>query len=498
MSINGLQQQYFANSLDGLTYLDVNGLSINGDNVDLTNYLPYTGANKAVDVGVQPIRTSYNPVANNDVVNLVTLQNAITYVDGVSSANFVRYTGSLYDVDLGSKNIKTTHTPSGTTDLTNKDYVDAGIGTKVPYTGAVYDLDLGAQDLTATIITGTQIMLSGTAPTPARVAGYNTTGLYYLVTPATYLTNLTSDPQTQIDGKGGLGSSNSWTGTNSFTNTVTLAPATATPSYTLGVNASNQVIKYANPAGVFSGSVSSGYVPYASSANVFANSTIYISGTNTGIGTTSPLHKFHVEGTIAGQSILSLFPALNGGAGSNINMTAGNGAFGSIEAYDTANTNKLPLCLNPYGGNVGIGLINPTYKLQVAGTGLFGYIAGSKKGIFIANEDSYGTTPCIQGVSSGLGTNSISLNPGGGNIGLGRITADLCRVESQTSTLTACSSFYITPGPATTFYPVVFNTIPAHDTGQNKWKVTVARTSVHQDSYFKGSLLAEFEGNSSV
>jgi hypothetical protein len=148
-------------------------------------------------------------------------------------------------------------------------------------------------------------------------------------------------------------------------------------------------------------------------------------------------------------------------------------------------------------GNVGIGVDTPTYKLQVAGNGLFGYIAGSKKGIFIANEDSYGTTPCIQGVSSGLGTNSISLNPGGGNIGLGRITADLCRVESQTSTLIACSSFYITPGPATTFFPVVFNTYPAHDTGQNKWKVTVARTSVHQDSYFKGSLLAEFVGNSS-
>ena len=229
---------------------------------------------------------------------------------------------------------------------------------------------------------------------------------------------------------------------------------------------------------------------------------INASGGNVAVGRITPLHKFHVQGTIAGQSILSLFPALNGGAGSNISVTAGNGAFGSIEAYNTANTVKLPLCLNPYGGNVGIGLIAPAVALDVSANG-WGILCtnnsgGPKVGFYSGSGQAYVGTfnnyPLYFCTNNSGAQMAIST---AGNIGLGRITADLCRVESQTSTLIACSSFYITPGPATTFFPVVFNTIPAHDTGQNKWKVTVARTSVNQDSYFKGSLLAEFEGNSS-
>jgi len=313
----------------------------------------------------------------------------------------------------------------------------------VPYVGAVYDLDLGTQDLIASIITGTQIILSGTAPTPARVAGYDTTGLYYLTTPATYLTNLTSDPQTQINAKfnssGGTISGNVTVATNlttSFSNTMivntNLTSATAatfttsgnpstvpacslagsytltagassgamgmnlgsftyaingmyyptfvglsgsvtnivyyvyqyntagtayvpigggialttsgqtistefqansyssyqgkivfyfqgtgvaqsitftsfsmtvgrtqlngllqlsynpsTPTYTLGIDANSQVIMYANPvSSVFTGSVSSTYIPYASSANVFANSIMYQSGSQINIGGT--------------------------------------------------------------------------------------------------------------------------------------------------------------------------------------------------------------------
>ena len=92
----------------------------------------------------------------------------------------------------------------------------------VPYVGATTDLNLGSYTVTAQSITGTQIFLNTTAPTPARVAGYNGTGLNYLATPATYLTNLTSDPQTQINAKfnssGGTITGNvTLTGTNQIT-----------------------------------------------------------------------------------------------------------------------------------------------------------------------------------------------------------------------------------------------------------------------------------------
>jgi hypothetical protein len=494
----------------------------------------------------------------------------------------VPYNGANSDTDLGSKNIKTTRVPTGTDDLTNKNYVDAGLGTKVPYTGAVYDLDLGAQDLSAAVITGTQFILSGTAPTPARVAGYDTTGLYYLTTPATYLTNLSSDPQTQINAKfnssGGtisgnvsltgtnkitqaynaltsdtttlvnrqtldsaissaslLPLNNSWSGTNSFSNTVTLSPAIATPSYTLGVNASNQIVKYTPSSGI-GGSVTSGYIPYASATNTLADSLLYKSGNNTGIGTTSPAGRFTIYATssVDADRLTSLvIDTYRAGIRLTSNATAGcdwnmyveaaggsppqdalcfynqgtsqfrmvitrdgnvavgttnptgkltvysstadytnslvvNTAWPSITLDGTGTTGRKWSILNgasgsgvgqgnfgifditgnayrlsiDSSGNVGIGVDTATYKLQVAGTGLFGYIAGSKKGIFIANEDSYGTTPCIQGVSSGLGTNSISLNPGGGNVAIGKtnpaqlldVSGDGARIQVESNT----------------------------------------------------------------
>ena len=103
MSINGLQQQYFANSLDGLTYLDVNGLAINGNDIDIDNLVPYTGADKAVDVGVQPIRTSYIPIVNNDVVNLLALNQTTTGTVGYVDQYYVPYNGAISDTNLGNK-----------------------------------------------------------------------------------------------------------------------------------------------------------------------------------------------------------------------------------------------------------------------------------------------------------------------------------------------------------------------------------------------------------
>ena len=47
----------------------------------------------------------------------------------------------------------------------------------------------------------------------------------------------------------------------------------------------------------------------------------------------------------------------------------GNGEFLTIEAFNSGNTSKLPITLGAYGGNVGIGLTNPTtYTLQVTGS----------------------------------------------------------------------------------------------------------------------------------
>jgi hypothetical protein len=75
---------------------------------------------------------------------------------------------------------------------------------------------------------------------------------------------------------------------------------------------------------------------------------------------------------VVNSSVISANPSGNGGNGTVVNMSSLNGAYGSIECYDTLNANKLPLALNAYGGNVGIGITNPSCKLHVYGTSTVG------------------------------------------------------------------------------------------------------------------------------
>jgi len=488
MSINGLQQAYIPASLDGLSYLDLDGLTIDGQTVDLTSLVPYTGADKVIDAGAQPIRTSNTPTLATDVVNLATLNSTTVGTIGYVDQYFVPYNGATSDTNLGNRsltvgnagqtsfsgvlktelnNVLAGYTPAsivvgdgfgtitnaggvyeststgpgsfaslflgnvtpgekysvsvsvkcidpnyttnvyvyestvpnlsaggisllsfsippatssfnvfsgtftptltklllvfntqivtgintlywnafsltgmGTTvknlispaaalDGANKEYVDDQIAitaaTLVPYTGAVYPLDLGAQDLYAYTARFTNV----TSGAPSLALGLDVSG---------NLRSFAVPPS--------LTGNNTFSGTNSFTNTVTLSPATATPTFTLGINGSNQIVKY-TPSGGIGGSVSAGYVPYASSANVLANSNLFQSGSN-----------------------------------------------------------------------VGIGITTPTNPLHVAGAGTFGYIPGSKDGLFFHSSDAYGA-PCVQALSSSAGTTVLTINPAGGNVGIG-------------------------------------------------------------------------------
>ena len=107
MSLNGTQTNIYPNSLDGMQSNYVDSLYINGVAIDPNNIVPYTGSINDLDMGANNIQTSHEPTASNDVVNLLTLQNAVTYIGGINVANFIPYTGSNSDVDLNNKNLTT-------------------------------------------------------------------------------------------------------------------------------------------------------------------------------------------------------------------------------------------------------------------------------------------------------------------------------------------------------------------------------------------------------
>lgn len=78
MSISGLTTSYIPASLDGLNVIDADQIYIDGQLVNLTDYVPYQGANRTIDAGGQNIQTTHTATATNDVVNKGLLDTTIS------------------------------------------------------------------------------------------------------------------------------------------------------------------------------------------------------------------------------------------------------------------------------------------------------------------------------------------------------------------------------------------------------------------------------------
>ena len=94
-----------------------------------------------------------------------------------------------------------------------------------------------------------------------------------------------------------------------------------------------------------------------------------------GIGTNTPLNKLVVTGTNNSVSALGTNQTnatfrVDGNSNHALDMgTFTNSPWGSyIQSHNKASTASLPLSLNPVGGNVGIGTSNPVSKLEVNGS----------------------------------------------------------------------------------------------------------------------------------
>jgi fibronectin-binding autotransporter adhesin len=306
------------------------------------------------------------------VSGLINNNLAVNTLDGLTTVNtssgpvdpsaYVKYTGNTSDTDLGSYNIATIHVPINGSDLTNKTYVDQQDATKVPYTGASANVNLGAYGLTTTALTA-----SGTI-----TASGVTTG---------------------------------------------------TPAVTLGLNSSNQIVSYANPAGIFTGSVSAGSIPYASSANVFANSLLSQSG-----GTVSNSGNESITGTLTTTG--------------NTSLTGGN---------ITVSSTPVSWAV-PYWTSTGYNLSSYTYT---SGQGsAFGTVGATQCGLFstglsLAANTTYQMTITNMVFNSATGTNPYFTIQGGSNI--------LYTSANNLTTTSTTRTFYFSttvalPGGITLFF----------------------------------------------
>jgi hypothetical protein len=89
MSVSGLNQQYLPNTLDGLNIVEADQVYIDGQLVNLSDYVPYENATRTLNMGAQNIQTTHNATTGNDVVNKTHLDNVVSNLSIAIAGSFL-------------------------------------------------------------------------------------------------------------------------------------------------------------------------------------------------------------------------------------------------------------------------------------------------------------------------------------------------------------------------------------------------------------------------
>jgi hypothetical protein len=236
------------------------------------------------DFGKSIPRASTLAMGAYDLVNLSTLSNAISYIEGITSLNFVPYSGAKNNLSMGGSTITTSGLISAgalriTSSISNQDYSISVNGSDqleitnlttaktlktdgsslfIPgnvncYTGTVYSTDLQ--------LSGTSFLAYGTA--------------------SQFGTTLNGSGEYVIQDDAGLTrlKVSKTTGLTISTLNITNVPS-LTPSLALGVNGGGQVVSFAVPT-------ATNILPLA---NTFTNTNTFNSTMTTGVGYTTSLN----------------------------------------------------------------------------------------------------------------------------------------------------------------------------------------------------------------
>jgi len=120
-NLSNIQNANNFSNLDGLSVINADQIYIDGQELEINNLVPYTGAIQKLDMGFQNIQTSHTPILSNDVINLNTLSNAVTYID---TANALTY---LNKITYSDQSIAGNVSHNGTASFSQKARFNAGI-----------------------------------------------------------------------------------------------------------------------------------------------------------------------------------------------------------------------------------------------------------------------------------------------------------------------------------------------------------------------------------
>ena len=211
-TLSGQNTGMFPYNLDGLQNIDAT--SINGQQLDFSNLVQYSGNTADLDMGAYNIKTAHIAAANSDVVNLLSLTSRLSaltgYIFGINGLNYVPYSGGTSNTNLG-----------------------------------IYGLSAGSITANSSLTVGGASILNGNI---TAISNLNVNGLTTLAHGQTNFTAVSSLDLTNkayVDtsvataianitgGTNLLTTNNIFSGTNQFNNKVTLNTATAQGSLTV-------------------------------------------------------------------------------------------------------------------------------------------------------------------------------------------------------------------------------------------------------------------------
>lgn len=154
MSIDGLQNLWIPPTLDGLNIVNADELYIDGNQVNINDLVPYTGATQTLNMGGENIQTSHLATSGNDVINKTKLDAEINYLATAISGTFLNKITATAQTVTGAITYSANQTYSTATINT----VAVFDGTKQLSSSAVSTTELG---YVSGVTSGVQTQLNG-------------------------------------------------------------------------------------------------------------------------------------------------------------------------------------------------------------------------------------------------------------------------------------------------------------------------------------------------